>query len=329
MNTKLRIAGALAAAAALATGAYRFYVHESGDATPLQLYGNVDIREVNLSFRVPGRLKRLLVDEGAKVHAGDLLGEIDDEPYRHLLADATAGAAALSAHKALYKAGYRKEDIDQARANVQARQAAQLDAQQNFERQQKLAGTGATSQRLLDDARSALDQAVAQTQAASAQLRSLTEGYRQEDVAEVDANHDRSTAQLESAKLQLDDTRLKAPSDGTIITRAVEPGSMLAAGNTVLTLSLDRPVWIRAYVAEKDLGKLAPGHHVRVFTDARTQPYDAVIGFISPTAEFTPKNVETEDLRTALVYRLRVIVQNPDEALRQGMAVTVKLAPTR
>jgi HlyD family secretion protein len=291
-----------------------------------RISGNVDIREVNLAFRVGGRLQRLTVDEGAKVHAGDLLGELDAEPYRIALADATASHAALIAHRALYRAGYRQEDIAQADATLAARLAAQADAEQAYERQRRLAGTGATTDKAVDDALAARDQARAQAEAARQQLAELRHGFRREEVAEVDANERRAGAQVEQARLQLSDTRLVSPSDGTILTRATEPGSMLSQGSTVFTLSLDAPVWVRAYAAEPDLGAVAPGTAVRIFTDSRTAPYDGTVGFVSPTAEFTPKNVETQDLRTALVYRLRIVVTNPDAALRQGMPVTVRLA---
>jgi HlyD family secretion protein len=126
--------------------------------------------------------------------------------------------------------------------------------------------------------------------------------------------------------LQLADTVLTAPSAGIILTRAVEPGTMLSAGSTVLTLSLTDPVWVRAYVDEPDLGKVAPGTKVSVYTDARKEPYPGTVGFVSPTSEFTPKNVETTDLRTALVYRLRIVIDRPDSQLRQGMPVTVRIA---
>lgn len=295
----------------------------------LILSGNVDIREVNLAFRVGGRLKSVAVDEGARVRAGDVLAELDSRPYRIALADATANHAALLAHQALYRAGYRAEDIAQAQANLKAREAALADAEQVYGRQLKLAGTGATSDRAIDDARLQRDQAAALAEAARLAAAELERGYRREEVAEVSANAQRAKAQIDQAELQLADTRLVAPSDGTILTRSVEPGTMLAVGATVLTLSLDRPVWVRAYVGETDLGKVAPGTSVRVQTDARAQPYDGTVGFVSPTAEFTPKNVETQDLRTALVYRLRVIVDKPDGSLRQGMPVTISLAPTR
>lgn len=292
----------------------------------LRLSGNVDIREVNLAFRVGGRLQRLSVDEGAKVHAGDLLGELDAEPYRIALKDASANHAALLAHRALYRAGYRQEDVAQAEATLEARLAAQRDADQAYTREQRLAGTGATTDKAVDDAQAQRDQARAQTEAARQQFDELRRGFRREEVAEVEANEEHARAQIDQAALQLSDTRLVSPSDGTIITRAVEPGSMLAAGSTVFTLSLDTPVWVRAYAAERELGALAPGTAVKISTDSRSQPYDGIVGFVSPTAEFTPKNVESQDLRTALVYRLRIIVTNPDAALRQGMPVTVRLA---
>ena len=323
MNRKYLVVGAILVLA-IAAGGYAWYAYHGRDK-PLSLSGNVDIREVNLSFRIGGRLKALAVDEGAHIHAGDLLGELDAEPYRIALDDAQSANAALQAHKALYREGYRQEDIEQARANLDARVATQVNAEQVYQRQLKLADTGASAQKALDDARGQRDQAVALTAAARQQFQELSRGYRKHEVEEVDANAARAAAQLEQARLQLADTRLTAPADGTILTRAVEPGSMLAAGSTVLTLSLDRPVWVRTYVGESDLGKVAPGRRVKVYTDARAQPYNAVIGFVSPTSEFTPKNVETQDLRTALMYRLRVIVEDPDAALRQGMPVTVKL----
>jgi HlyD family secretion protein len=292
----------------------------------LRLSGNVDIREVNLAFRVGGRLKRLTVDEGAKVHAGDLLGELDDQPYRIALQDAASNHAALQAHRALYRAGYRSEDIAQAAAALAARVAAQRDAEQVYARLFKLANTGATTERAIDDALAQRDQARAQAEAARQQLAELRRGFRHEEIAEVDANAQRASAQIEQATLQLSDARLIAPSNGTIITRAAEPGAMLTPMSTVYTLSLDSPVWVRAYAAERELGRLAPGAAVKIYTDSRELPYDGIVGFVSPTSEFTPKNVETSDLRTALVYRLRIVVSNPDAALRQGMPVTVRLA---
>ncbi len=321
---KTGIIAAVIVAAITATGIY--WYQQKRDNGDLIISGNVDIRQVNLSFRVGGRLKNLRVDEGAQVKAGDVLGELDAQPNKIALADAQFNLASLEAHHSLYKKGYRKEDIQQAKATLTAKLAVQLNASQLLQRQQKLTGTGAASQRLLDDAQSNYDQASAQVDAARQQYKELSTGYRKEEIAETEANYQRASAQLDNARLQLEDTVLKSPSNGIILTRAVEPGTMLASGSTVFTLSLTEPVWIRAYVAEPDLGKVAPGTKVKITTDARKGPYDGVVGFVSPTSEFTPKNVETADLRTALVYRLRIIVEHPDSQLRQGMPVTVKIA---
>lgn len=309
----------------LAGGGYVWWQHQQA-ADELVLSGNVDIREVNLSFRVGGRLQQLQVDEGAQIKAGQVLGRLDDAPQRNAVADAAAALAALQARQSLMHQGYRSEDVAQARAALDARQAVLTDARAAWQRQQELAGSGAAAVKALDAARSAHDQAQAQYQAAQQQYQALSKGYRPQEVAEVDANVQRAQAQLAAARLQLADTVLAAPADGIILTRAVEPGSMLAAGSTVLTLSLSKPVWVRAYVAEPQLGQAQPGRKVWIYRDGRSQPYAAVVGFVSPTAEFTPKNVETADLRTAQVYRLRLIVSQPDAALRQGMPVTVKLA---
>ena len=121
----------------------------------------------------------------------------------------------------------------------------------------------------------------------------------------------------------LADTELLAPSAGTVIARVREPGSMVASQSAVYSLSLDTPVYVRAYVGEPDLGRVAPGMPVRVRSDSSQRVYRGRVGFVSPRAEFTPKTVETADLRTDLVYRLRIVVEDADEALRQGMPVTI------
>lgn len=321
---KKRVIPAVLLVALLAAGAGGYW-HMTTPAAPV-LSGNVDIRSVNVSFRVPGRLAQLTVDEGASVKTGMVLGQLDPAPLRHAVGEAEAALAALQARRSLYRHGYRREDIEQARATVASREAALVNASAVFARQSELAGSGASSQRLYDEARSARDQARAQLEAAQAQYQAMRQGFRVEEVAEVEANTRRAEAQLASVRLQLADTVLKAPSDGVVLTRAVEPGTLLAAGSTVFTVAVTRPVWVRAYVAEPELGRFATGTRVKVVRDGRAVPYDGVVGFVSPTAEFTPKNVETTDLRTTQVYRLRIVVTHPDDGLRQGMPVTVRLA---
>ena len=298
--------------------------YQSSRQQPLTLYGNVDIRTVNMSFRVGGRLASLTVDEGDSIRAGQTLGELDRAPYENALLQAQANVSTAQAQYDLMMAGYRSEEIAQAAAAVNQAQAAYDYAQNFYQRQLGLRASSAISANDLENARSSRDQAQATLKSAQDKLRQYRAGNRPQEIAQAKASLEQAQAALAQAKLDLHDTVLTAPSDGTLMTRAVEPGTMLNAGGTVLTLSLTYPVWVRAYVDEKNLGQAQPGQAVLLYTDSRPdKPYHGKIGFVSPSAEFTPKTVETPDLRTDLVYRLRIVVNDADGALRQGMPVTV------
>jgi HlyD family secretion protein len=303
-------------------------ITRSRSAGELTLYGNVDIRQVTLGFRVAGRLAKLDVDEGDVVHAGQVLARLDEVPIQLELNEARANAATLGARLLLLRSGYRSEEVAQARAAVAERRAALVNAEQALSRQEELKGSGAVAARIYDDALAARDEARARLKSAEESLAQFEAGYRHQEVAEAEAGHERALAAAAQAEQRLTDAVLTAPADAVVLTRAVEPGAILAAGTPVFTLSLRAPVWVRVYVSEPELGRVAPGRAVLLYTDSRPkQPYHGRIGFVSPSAEFTPKNVETPDLRTALVYRARVVVTDPDDALRQGMPVTVRLAP--
>ncbi|AWH88286.1 secretion protein HlyD [Limnobaculum parvum] len=290
----------------------------------LSLYGNVDIRTVNLNFRVGGRLASLTVDEGDRVKPGQILGRLDDVPYINALQQAKANVESLKARLALVQEGYRTEEIAQVKAALTQNQAAYQYAESFYQRQLGLWKTRSVSANTLDDARNARDQAKASLQSAKDKLAQFETGSRPQEIAEAKANLSQAEAALAQAELNLSDTTLLSPSEGTILTRALEPGSMLSASNTVFSLSLTNPVWVRAYVSEVNLAKAMPGTELEIYTDARPdKPYHGTIGFVSPNAEFTPKSVETPELRTDLVYRLRVIVSDPDDNLRQGMPVTL------
>lgn len=290
----------------------------------LVLYGNVDIRTVNLGFRVNGRLASLTVEEGDKIKPGQLLGKLDEAPYINSLQQARASAASAAARLELLQAGYRTEEIAQVKSEVVQRQAAFNYADSFFKRQKGLWSGKATSANELEDARTLRNQAQADLQASKEKLAQYLSGNRPQEIAEAEGNLAQAEAELAQAALNLQDTALISPSNGIILRRATEPGTILNTGNTVFTLSLSDPVWIRAYVDERYLGKTIPGAAVDIYTDSRpNKPYHGRIGFVSPTAEFTPKNVETPNLRTDLVYRLRIVVSDADDALRQGMPVTL------
>jgi len=318
---KILVLVAIALLAAAAYGGLHFFSHPAAD---LRIYGNVDIRDVNLAFRVAGRVQRVLVDEGDKVQPGQLLAEIDPAPIEREVAQGEANVASLGARLALMRAGNRKEDIAQAAALVEQRKATLVNAQRTWEREVLLDKTGASTREHLEQARAARDEAQALLAAGEQAYQEMKIGFRKEEIAEAAANFERAKADLAQARLRLEDTHLVAPSSGVVMTRAVEPGAMVATSSTVLTISLVQPVWVRAYVKETDLASARPGTNVKVYADSLPgRTFTGQIGFVSPAAEFTPKNVETPDLRTDLVYRLRIVVDDPKGELRQGMPVTV------
>lgn len=322
MNKKAVVVVVLLLIAGLLGGTYYYHLRQEQTLT---LYGNVDIRTVNLGFRVGGRLAALNVDEGDRVEAGKLLGKLDEAPYRNALDEANANAAAAKAQLDLLLAGYRDEEIAQARAAVAQLQSAYSYADSFLKRQQGLWATRAVSANDLENARTARNQAQANLQAAKDKLDQYQNGNRPQQIEQARASLAQAEAAAAQASLNLKDTELYAPSAGTVLTRAVEPGTILNAGGTVFSVSLTRPVWVRAYVSETDLSRATPGSEMTIYTDGRPdKPYHGKIGFVSPTAEFTPKSVETPELRTDLVYRLRIIVTDPDDSLRQGMPVTLR-----
>ncbi|AMK20646.1 MULTISPECIES: secretion protein HlyD [Sphingomonadales] len=297
----------------------------SRDGDALNLYGNVDIREVQLAFRQSGRVAQMLFDEGDHVEPGAHMATLDAQPFEEALAAADAAVAAAQADLDKLRRGLRPQEIAQAQEALNQALAVARDTERNFDRQSQLLASGAASQKTVDAARTARDQAAASVKAARAAHSQAAEGFRKEDIAAGQARLAAAQAARAQAATALADTVLLAPGTGTIIARVREPGSMAVSQSPVYSLSLDAPVYVRAYVGEPDLGRIAPGMRVRVRSDSSDKLYQGQIGFISPRAEFTPKTVETTDLRTDLVYRLRIVVTNADAALRQGMPVTIEV----
>lgn len=290
------------------------------------LYGNVDIRQVRLGFRVGGRIDTSLLDEGDTVTQGTVLAHLDKVPFEDALRSAQAQRDTAKAQLEKAINGPRPGEIEQAKAQVAERKADLTMATLTFDRYAKLVKTSAVSQSALDQALATRDAAQGRLKAAGDVLALLQEGSRVEDIDIARANLRAAEAALASAETSLADATLVAPSKGVIVSRVREPGAIVGAGEIVYVVALDDPVWVRAYISESLLGRVHPGLEVEVFSDTYPdRPYRGVVGFVSPVAEFTPKSVETPDLRTDLVYRLRIVIDAPDQALRQGMPMTVHI----
>jgi len=292
----------------------------------LTLFGNVEIRKVDLGFRVAGRISEVMFQEGERVAAGQIVARLENSPYLNELELALAQQEQAAAQLTKLEAGNRPQEIAQAEALVRERQATANNLTIEYQRQKNLVSTGTISRQSFDDVKAKLAEAEARLATAREGLKLMREGFRSEDIHAARADLRAARARSASARTRLDDTQCKAPNAGIILTRVEEPGAIIAAGQTVLTLSLDTPVWIRAYIEEPDLGRVYPGMTAQVYTDSRPQkPYPGKVGSVSPEAEFTPKTVQTEELRTRLVYKVRIIAEPTDHGLRQGMPVTVKL----
>lgn len=297
-----------------------FQWYYSRPDTGLMLYGNVDMRTVDLSFRVTGRLDTLLVDEGDSIIQGQPLGTLNPAPYQNALAEAQADVADAKAALVQAKAGYGSEKIPQATSAVDAIHAASVGASSADMDQLTLWQTKSTQA----GARAARDRADAILTAASDKLSPPHTDNLSQRIEQAQSHLNQAQARLAQAELNLQDTTLLAPSNGTVMTRAIEPGTLLNAGSPVLTLSLTRPVWIRAYVNEVNLQQALPGTQVLIYTDSQPHnPWHGHIGFVSPAAEFISSTVETSHQHSGPVYRLRIIVTDPDNSLRQGTPVTL------
>jgi HlyD family secretion protein len=315
-----------AAAVLLAVGGWIIYAQVAA-TRDLVMYGNIDIRQVDLAFMVDGKVAAVLVDEGAAVKQGDALARLDSAPYQFAADQAQGLADQAHANLAKAQAGSRTKEIDSTRAQLAEARARLANAQASFNRRQSLIADNAVSRQSLDDAARDVDVARATVSAREAALSLALEGFRSEEVDAARAAAKAADAALEQAKYRLAQTAITAPADGTILTRIREPGAMAGPSAPILTLALTTPVWVRTYVEGPRLGQIPPGAKVQVRTDARNgKIYAGTVGFVSPTAEFTPKAVETPELRTDLVYRVRIVVDNADQSLRQGMPVTVTLA---
>jgi HlyD family secretion protein len=321
--------GALAIIALLAAlGTHLWRQRGANDPNAaLSLSGNVDVHQVELAFRVSGRIAAVKVQEGDKVSAGQVLAELDPVPFQTDVDLAKADRAQAQAQLDKTRRGFRVEEVAQARATVAQRAADLENARVTLRRQEQLVAAGLVTHQQIDDAQMRVHMSEAALAAAHEQLTLELRGSRIEDIEAQEAMLASAQARLEKAQTALADATLLAPSNGIISVRARELGAIVQAGQTVYTLTLNDPVWIRAYVPQPRLGRIKPGMSVGVTIDSMPgKQYPGTVGFISPEAEFTPKTVQTEQVRDDLVYRIRVIASDTDNVFRQGMPVTVLIA---
>ena len=292
----------------------------------LVIYGNVDIRQVELAFNDSDRIERVLVREGQQVRRGQLVARLETRRLVPAVEKARAQADAQRQVLARLVAGTRPEEIAQLRAQARAAAADATKAERNYQSIHNAWQQKAASRDELNNALGTWQAAQARQKAAEEALALALAGSRKEDIAAARAQLRADEAQLDLLQRQLQDANLCAPADGIVQDRILEPGDMASPIKPVLTLAITDPLWVRAYLSEADLGKVWPGMAATVSTDSFPhRRYEGWVGYISPTAEFTPKTVQTPDVRTSLVYQVRVYVHNPRNELRLGMPATVRI----
>jgi HlyD family secretion protein len=305
-----------------------YYTHRGANqGTGLLLYGNVDIRQVQLAFNGSERIARMLVSEGAPVKAGELLATLDTVRLAHNVDLQQAQLAAQQQVVLRLEHGSRPQEIRKAQADAEAARIGADNAERSYRRIRTLVEQHFVAKQQEDDAHAAADAAQAKLHALQETMKLAQLGPRREDIAAAREVLKADQAALELARNALADASLVAPDNGIIQERILEPGDMASPQRPVYTLALTDPLWVRAYVQGTELGKLKPGMHAEVSTDSYPgKHYQAWVGYISPTAEFTPKSVETTEVRSSLVYQVRIFVCNPQDELRFGMPATVNIA---
>lgn len=277
MNKKIFII--IAAVLAVISGLWFFLQPDKQDHARITLYGNVDIRQFDIGFQVPGQITKMYFEEGDTIKEGSLVAEIDAADYK--LQEAQAESEVAKAY------------------------ASMIQSRSVYDKYTVLYSTGAISKLDFETAENTLK--------------------------ETQAVYNAALTAKDLLVRQSDYSRLYALEDGIVTARLVEPGTIVQKGTAVYTLSKPRPIWIRAYVSEVNLGNIYDGMPAEIITDSidpqtgTQRTYQGRIGYISPVSEFTPKSVQTTDLRTDLVYMIRVYADNPDKFLRQGMPTTVTL----
>jgi HlyD family secretion protein len=309
-------------AAVIAAGVYLYprLTREPAPANQLTLSGNIEAHESLVGFKVAGRIVDLPVEEGQQVEQGALLARLEDADYKQKVAIDEAGVRVRESNLALTLAGTREQEQKASHQSVLDAQADLDQKKLDNDRAQGLFSKDEISAQDRDLAATALKRSEATCKAAQQRYSEALEGSRKEDIAIARANLNQASADLGLSRINLNYTVLHAPSPGVITVRQAELGEVVEPGSPVVTLADLDHIWLRAYIAETDLGKIHWGQQVSITTDTYPgKQYHGRISFISSDAEFTPKSVQTYKERVTLVYRIKIDIDNPNHELKPGM----------
>jgi len=323
---------AILLALAIAAGVYFYprWTKKPAPANQLTLSGNIEAHESLVSFKVQGRIIAMPVEEGQQVERGALLARLEDADFKQKVKIDEAGVGVRESNLALTLAGTREQEVKASHQAVLDAKADLAQKKADNDRAQRLFSKDEISAQDRDLAATALKRSEANVAALQQRYSEVEEGSRKEDIAIARANLAQANANLGLSRINESYTTLRAPADGVITVRQAELGEVVSSGSPVVTLADLDHIWLRAYIAETDLGKIRWNQEAVVSTDTYPgKQYHGRISFISPEAEFTPKSVQTYTERVTLVYRIKIDIDNPNHELKPGMPADahIDLAP--
>ncbi|MDD4872508.1 MAG: efflux RND transporter periplasmic adaptor subunit [Kiritimatiellae bacterium] len=296
----------------------------------INISGNIEITDAELSFRIPGRLEARLVSEGESVKSGQMVAKLDSSDLAQEVAMRKAEESATAAFLAELEAGSRPEEIAQAEAVFDLCNSEEKRLQSDFARQKELFEKKVISTREFEVAETALTSAKAKTREVEAHLNLLKKGPRVEQINAAKARREQTKQALTLAKIRLGYATLTSPMSGLVLSDHVESGEYVVPGTAIVTVGDMEHAWMRGYINESDLGRVKVGQPAKITTDTWPgKTYEGKISFISAEAEFTPKNVQTAKERTKLVYRIKIDIPNPLMELKPGMPADAVIFTTR
>jgi HlyD family secretion protein len=281
--------------------------------------GTMECTQIRIASEVAGRIASLAFAEGDTVTNGQLLATLDNTPYRLRRDEALAALALAQAQLDLMNAGSRNEDILRASAQVNEARAMAKAASLDSRRIEALFNQKSVSTKQRDDAATAAERTAAGLAAAEQQLNRLVKGNRPEEIQAAQASVALANARLAQADKAIADCIITAPTTGIITTKTAESGEMTAVGAPLATLSRMDEVWLSLYLPETKLAGIKIGRKATVKIDGDPSRYEGTVTFVSPEAEFTPRNIQTPDERVKLVYRIKVTLPNPKGIFKPGM----------
>ncbi len=292
----------------------------NGPKNAISASGTIEAIEVHVASKVSGELLELTVEEGTRVKPGDKLAVVDHATLDIQLRQAEAGVRLAEAQLALLVKGARSEDIRQAEAVHKQAEAALTVAEDDARRMRELARTGSVTTKQAEDAEARLTIATAQRNSGAEALKKVRTFARPEEIQAAEARLAQAVASADLLKKTIADCTILAPAGGIVTHKAVEPGELVAPGATIVTLAELDSVYVMIYVTVNELGRVRLGGPAEIKIDSfPDKVFVGRITYISPEAEFTPKNVQTKQDRVKLVFGVKVEIENREGSLKPGL----------